>query len=218
MVRNSTLLLGGVALLVLGAVAARSRRAGRETERVPYETLDRVDGVELRRYPTTLTVETVAPSTGEAFGRLFRYIDGGNDGGAEIAMTAPVATGAEIAMTAPVETDDAEEGVRMAFYLPADYEYETAPRPTDDRVALVERPARTLAVLSFSWWATDGRVARKQRDLLAALDSADVAVAGEPFCMQYDPPWTPPFLRTNEVAVEVRRTATQAMGSSTPSK
>jgi hypothetical protein len=69
----------------------------------------------------------------------------------------------------------------------------------------VERPSRTLAVLSFSWWATDGRTARKQRALLDALVDADLTVAGEPFLMQYDPPWTPPFLRTNEVAVEVRR-------------
>jgi hypothetical protein len=95
----------------------------------------------------------------------------------------------------------------MAFYLPAEYDYDSAPRPTDDEVRLVEQPGRTLAVLPFSWWTTDGRVARKTRELLAALDDADdgVVQVGEPFLMRYDGPGTPPFLRTNEVAVEVRR-------------
>jgi hypothetical protein len=202
------LALGVVGLATVAAVGARSRRASQQAERVPHDVVDTLDGVELRQYPTTLAVETVAPSTGAAFGRLFGYIAGANSGNEEIAMTAPVATGGtDIAMTTPVETDDADEGVRMAFFLPAEYDSETAPRPTNDRVELVERPSRTLAVLSFSWWATDGRTARKQRALLDALVDADLTVAGEPFLMQYDPPWTPPFLRTNEVAVEVRRRA-----------
>jgi hypothetical protein len=200
------LVLGAVGLAAVAGASARSRRASQRAERVPYAVVDTLDDVELRRYPTTLAVETVAPSTGAAFGRLFRYIAGANSGSEEIAMTAPVATGGEeIAMTAPVETDAADEGVRMAFFLPTEYDYDTAPRPTDDRVTLVERPARTLAVLSFSWWATDGRTERKQRALLDTLADADVSVVGEPFLMQYDAPWTPPFLRTNEVAVEVQR-------------
>ncbi|WP_255197874.1 SOUL family heme-binding protein [Halorarius litoreus] len=204
--RKLAVLAGAVVLASAAGVSARSRRASREAERVPYEVIGTVGGAELRRYPTTLAAETVAPSTREAFGRLFRYIAGANKAGAKIEMTAPVATGGEeIAMTAPVETDADGDGVRMAFFLPAEYDYETAPRPSDPAVQLVERPARTLAVLSFSWWATDARTARKQQALLDTLADADVSVAGEPFLMQYDAPWTPPFLRTNEVAVEIRR-------------
>lgn len=206
MSRTLPVVLGVAGLAVVAAVSSRSLRASREAERVPHEIVGTVDGVELRRYPTTLAVETVAPSTRAAFGRLFGYISGANAEDATVEMTAPVATdGAEIAMTAPVETDDADGGVRMAFFLPSEFDYDTAPRPTDDRVELVERPARTLAVLSFSWWTSDARVARKERALLDTLADADVTVVGEPFLMQYDAPWTPPFLRTNEVAVEVRR-------------
>ncbi len=128
----------------------------RHTDRVPYEPMETVDGVELRRYPRTVLVETTAGDTGTAFGRLFRYLSGANDGGegvatggTAVAMTAPVRTllgeGATVAMTAPVRTDRGGGPVTMAFYLPASYTRETAPVPTDPAVRLVVEPARTVA-------------------------------------------------------------------------
>lgn len=203
--------LGGVA--VAGAWSLYQRYA---TETVPATTVARVGDAELRRYPTTIHVETVAPSEREAFGRLFRYISGANRSDAEIAMTAPVElgrrgeaegtreeTGTEVPMTAPVEVGDADEGVRMAFVLPAEYDAESAPRPTDPAVDLVVVPERTLAVRRFSGRRTDRRVARETERLLATLSEAEVPVVGDPFFMGYDAPWTLPPLRRNEVAVEV---------------
>ncbi|MFC5366945.1 SOUL family heme-binding protein [Salinirubrum litoreum] len=225
MVKRSTLLLGAVGLLAVG-FGARRYVQDRNTPRVDYETVARIGNVEIRRYPPTVLVETVAPSENAAFWRLFRYISGANRSSTEVSMTAPVESAGEsismtapveteidsrsesVSMTTPVESDTSEEGVRMAFYLPAEYDYDTAPRPTDDSVRLVEQPGRTLAVLGFSWFTTDGRVARKTEDLLATLAEADdeISIEGEPFLMRYDGPGVPPFLRTNEVAVEVRRT------------
>jgi hypothetical protein len=106
-------------------------------------------------------------------------------------------------MTAPVATETAESGVRMEFFLPAGYTAESAPTPTDDSVTVRTVPGRTLAVRPFSWWATDGRVERKARDLLATLVEHGVRASGEPFLMQYEGPGVAPFLRRNEVAVEV---------------
>jgi hypothetical protein len=232
MVKRSTLLLGAVGLVAVG-FGARRYAQDRTTPRVEYDTVARLGDVAIRRYPPTVLVETVAPTETAAFRRLFRYISGANrsatavsmtapveSAGESIPMTAPVETGGEsagrrdsdanesVAMTAPVESDTTEEGVRMAFYLPAEYDYDTAPRPTDDSVRLVEQPGRTLAVLGFSWFTTEGRVARKTDALLATLaDAADeIDVLDDPFLMRYDGPGVPPFLRTNEVAVEVRRT------------
>jgi hypothetical protein len=225
MVKRSTLLLGAVGIFAVGLSVRRYVR-DRTTPRVEYETVARIGDVEIRRYPPTVTVETVAASENAAFWRLFRYISGANRSSTEVSMTAPVESAGEsismtapvetgiggrsesISMTTPVESDTTEEGVRMAFYLPAEYDYDTAPRPTDDSVRLVEQPGRTLAVLGFSWYATDGRVARKTDALLATLAGEDdeIDVLGEPFLMQYEGPGVPPFLRTNEVAVEVRRT------------
>ena len=193
--------LGGV-VAAIGASNLYQRAA---TETVPYTVVARIDDVELRRYPETVAVETAADSQTAAFRRLFRYIAGANTGETEIEMTAPVemsAGGATIAMTAPVAIGD-DDGGRMRFYLPEEYDAETAPQPTDDAVDLVTVPERTLAVRQFSWRPTEARVERETDALVEHLDEANVSLAGEPFYMGYDAPWTLPFLRRNEVAVEV---------------
>jgi hypothetical protein len=189
------------------------------TDTVPYTTVAQVDDAELRRYPPSVAVETVAPSRNEAFRRLFRYISGANEGDAEISMTAPVEVadaltgtgsraagrsgGRTISMTAPVEAVTTEEGVRMAFFLPAEYDYESAPRPTDESVELVAIPERTLAVRRFRWRPTDERIDREGDRLTATLERAGVDAEGDPFFMGYDGPGALPVLRRNEVAVVV---------------
>ena len=217
MVSRNTLLVGTVAVAG-AALAGRRYLQDRATPRVEYETVARVGDVEIRRYPPTVVVETVAPSANQAFRRLFGYISGENQSTTEVSMTAPVESepgdapsddaGESVAMTAPVESDQSSEGVRMSFYLPAEYDYDSAPRPTGDSVRLVERPGRTLAVLGFSWWATDGRVESKTETLQATLADADESfeLLDDPVILRYEGPLVPPFLRTNEVAVEVRRT------------
>lgn len=191
----------------------------RTTERVPHETVDRLDGVELRRYPRTVLVETTATDAGTAFRRLFRYIRGANEAAETVAMTAPVATGGgriaatapvrtrrggePVSMTAPVRTDREGEAVTMAFYLPASYAPESAPTPTDPEVRLAVEPPRTVAVRRFSWYATDRRVDRERRRLLDVLADRGIEVLGTPVVLQYNDPWTPPFMRRNEVAVTV---------------
>ena len=222
MVRNSALVAGvaGGALAAAGAWTLYQRYA---TETVPYTVVARVDDVELRRYPEHVLVETVAPSENAAFRRLFRYISGANDANEELSMTAPVEvtdSGTTIEMTSPVEVErkgrtipmtiPVETGrslgadeVRLAFYLPQEYDADSAPAPTDDAVEIVAVPARTLAVRRFTWRPTDRRVARETDRLLERLETAGVPLAGDPFFMGYDAPWAVPFLRRNEVAVEV---------------
>lgn len=214
MARKATLVAG----LVGGVVAATGvwtlyQRA--RTETVPYTVVASVDDVELRRYPALVTVETEADSSTVAFRRLFRYISGANERGADIEMTAPVerTSGTGIPMTAPVEigeratetatTPGERAGTRMSFYLPSDYDVESAPTPTDDAVELVLVPERTLAIRRFSGRPTDRRVARERERLVETLDEASVDTTGSPFLMGYDAPWTLPPVRRNEVAVEV---------------
>lgn len=176
----------------------------RTTERVPSETLDRFDGVEIRRYPETVLVETTAPGRRTAFGRLFRYISGANTCREDVAMTAPVAIdGQSISMTAPVRTGAGSSDATMAFYLPATYTPESAPASTDPIVRLVAEPPRTVAVRRFSWYATDERVDRERTRLLESLSRREIETRGDPTLLQYNDPWTPPFLRTNEVEIEV---------------
>lgn len=219
--------------------------ADRTTERVPSETVASFDGVELRRYPRTVLVETTAEDEDEAFGRLFRYVSGENEADETVSTIAPVGTtsplrpttpsrttatdatspresensatvptrpvrkaraeGENVPMTAPVRTEPvADDGpVTMAFYLPAEYGPDRAPTPADSRIRLVVEPPRTLAVRSFAWYPTDDRVERNLRRLRDALADRAVEVRGRPALLRYDDPWTPPFMRRNEVAVEV---------------
>ncbi|WP_458206669.1 SOUL family heme-binding protein [Haladaptatus sp. NG-SE-30] len=176
----------------------------RTTDRIPYTTALTLDGVEIRRYPDAVVARTTADSPSEAFRRLFGYIEGANRSQEEIPMTAPVTTSPErISMTAPVATEQSSDGVEMAFFLPGKYTAEGAPVPTNDEVTIEHLGARTLAVRPFSWYATEDRVKTNQRRLFDALSAHDLTPTGDPFLLRYDDPWTPPFMRQNEVAVEL---------------
>jgi len=166
-------------------------------EEPSYEVLKRIDSVEIRKYPSMLLATAVDDS--DLFGLLFRYISGANNGGRKISMTAPVITPEKIAITAPVFT----RGNTMSFVAPSSYTRETVPEPSDPHITIEEVPARTLAVLRFSGWARDAAVEEKKKLLLATLARNGLKVKGEAGLMRYNPPFTPWFLRRNEVATEV---------------
>jgi hypothetical protein len=180
----------------------------KKAKSVPYERLRTLNGSELRRYPQTILVETTAPNQRTAFRRLFRYISGANQNSESVSMTAPVETqsGESISMTTPVRSDatgtDAET-IRMAFYLPAEYTPDTAPEPTEDEVTLVTEPPKTVAVNQFSWYTPEWRVTQRTQKLRSTLDREGIEPKGDPYLLRYNDPWTPPFMRRNEVAVEV---------------
>jgi len=163
--------------------------------------------VEIRAYEGRVAVETPTrmDNDGEAFGRLFRYITGANRASRKIAMTVPVEMQMDpqrIAMTVPVEqgSDDV-----MRFFLPHAVVEAGPPAPTDPLVHLVRLPPQRFAVLRFSGRITDASRTAHAAALLAALRGAGAQVAGAPSVLSYDPPFTPPFLRRNEVAVEVSK-------------
>ncbi len=141
----------------------------------------------------------------EGFRRLAGYIFGGNARRDRIAMTAPVAQarGERIAMTAPVAQSGGEGVWRIRFFMPARFTMETLPVPDDRRVALVAVPEETLAVLRFAGIPRAEVVADRRAALLAALEGSGWRAAGDVQAFFYDPPWTVPALRRNEVVVPV---------------
>lgn len=198
------LLAAGSALL-LGACTVVGVRSG--TEEPAFESLGTEAGIEFRRYGPRLAAETRVEADeiaarSEGFSRLAGYIFGGNAGAARIAMTAPVAQhGTRIAMTAPVAQSAAGEGHVIRFFLPA--ALRDPPAPNDPRVRIVEVPGETVAVLRFTGGTDPVSVAAARARLLAALPATRWVAAGEPIAWFYDPPWTIPSLRRNEVAVPV---------------
>lgn len=194
-------------------------------EQPDYEVVENLgEDIEVRRYAPRLAAQAMgegedrSAAESQAFRHLFDYISGENRSGAEIAMTAPVAEQAEegtkIAMTVPVQTE-AEDGgtggdgpvwVRMRFFLPSQYERDSAPEPTGDAVELVRLEPETVAVMRFSGFRGAEKVAHKQRALLETLENTRWQPDGDPFAMFYDPPFSLPFVRRNEVAVPVETT------------
>ena len=166
--------------------------------------------VEIRRYEPRTAIEAVVDdpdrqkAAGEAFNLLFRYITGANQGGQKIAMTVPVRVeGERIAMTAPVQTDAAGAAVSMRFFLPQSVAAAGAPAPQDPRLHLVQVPQTVIAALRFSCVATQTARDRQATVLLSVLGGTTWRPMGPVFQLSYDPPFTIPFLRRNEVAVTV---------------
>ena len=91
----------------------------------------------------------------------------------------------------------------MRFFLPSEFTVTTAPAPTDARVQIEEVPLTTQAVLRFTGLGSPSHLRQRQAALLDTLNGSDWLVASEPKTLFYDPPWTLPFLRRNEVAVAV---------------
>ena len=162
-----------------------------------YEATKKLGDVEIRRYPQLFLA--TAKGDADLFGLLFRYISGANKGSSKISMTAPVITPEEISMTSPVVTD----ANSMSFIVPSKYTRETIPEPTDPHVTINEQPARSLAVLRFSGLARSDTVEKKKKVLLETLRINNMETRGDVIVMRYNPPFTPWFLRRNEVAVEV---------------
>ena len=170
------------------------------TETIAYEETGRTGEVEFRKYPAIL-LATVSGQENEAFMILFRYIGGNNRPGKKIPMTAPVITPEKIPMTAPVISD----ARAMSFVLPQSYTQENVPEPLDTRIAIQEIPSRELAVIRFRGRAAEGDVSEVKARLLKVLGENGIPTEGGPFLMRYNPPFTPGFLRRNEVGVEIRR-------------
>lgn len=181
------------------------------TEEPSFTVQRRIGDVEIRRYGPRIAAQTAVDADEEAarnqgFRRLAGYIFGGNTSRTKIAMTAPVAQqqNEKIAMTAPVsaQRDDAGRWV-IRFFLPSGRSLESFPAPNDDRVHLVTVPAETVAVLRFSGPYGPKVVASRTDELLNTLRANDIEPNGDPVAWFYDPPWTLPFRRRNEVAVPV---------------
>ncbi len=199
--------------IALGACSVVGIRSG--TEQPPYQVVTHVGPVEVRHYAARIAAETVVPggeedSRSAGFRRLAGYIFGANHARAEIAMTAPVAQAnarsETIAMTAPVAQAVGSSGNwQIRFFMPAKYTLEKLPTPDDPTVKLVSVPPETMAVYRFSGSTGAASIAEARRVLLSRLDGSGWKALAEPVAWFYDPPWTLPPLRRNEVAVPVER-------------
>ena len=183
-----------------------------------YIVLKEIDDVEIRQYGSMIIAETIIlnmdsrdSASSEGFRRLFAYISGDNRLSEEIDMTAPViqsnnqqSKGEKIAMTAPVQQTAIENGWLVAFVLPENYEIDTAPQPDDERITIKEIPGRVVAVKRFSGRWKDRNIKKNEELMMNTLNQVNVETIGEIQFAAYNAPFALPFLRRNEVMVELK--------------
>lgn len=167
-----------------------------DIEEPSYRRVQVYEELEVRDYAPHVIAQTklsgsYRESLGAGFQRLAGFIFGGNTRNASIAMTAPVGS-----MTTG-------QGWTVTFAMPSAYTMQTLPRPKDSRVELVEVPAQRMAVLKFSGWVSHDKMQAKEKLLREGLAKHGLRATGPAVLAQYNPPWTLPFLRRNEIQIPI---------------
>jgi hypothetical protein len=194
------------------------------TEEPRYDVRIAQGPFELRHYVPTLIAETVVDgdmdaASGKGFRLIADYIFGNNRAagspqGAKIAMTAPVTMepqSSKIAMTAPVTIEPQSGNTAMAeasqwrihFVMPSQYTLASIPKPNNNAVTLRELPRKFMVVHRYTGFNTLAGVQEKTNETLAWAKQQSLQVIGTPQLSRYDPPWTLPMFRRNEIMVEV---------------
>ena len=168
-------------------------------EKAQYELINKINDIEIRKYPEMIfaTVEGYEGDSG--FNLLFNYISGENKTKKKISMTAPVVRSEKISMTAPVISKENY----MAFIMPSIYNKDTVPKPKNDEVKIEIQKEKTLAILRFSGKTNEELVNKQIKKMINILEDNNIKFKKQPILMRYNSPFAPGFIRRNEVAIEI---------------
>lgn len=182
----------------------------RTIELLDYTILEEDGDFDIRSYEPYWVARTVAEggyeNTGQSFRRLFEYISGNNQVQEKISMTGPVIQGEKgdkISMTGPVIQHKDGQKLVMEFVLPAKYNQRKPPEPLNPNVFLVKIAGYKAAAISFSGNLNEDTLNRKSQALMKFVTQKQLKPVGEVFSAGYDPPWTIPFLKRNEVMIKI---------------
>ena len=192
---------------------------GIRSEETPrYQVLVKNENMEIRQYApyivaTTFVDGSFKDSQGKAFRILAGYIFGSNEKASKISMTAPVVMNPQesqsekISMTAPVTQAPKGNGWEMSFMMPSKYsKIEDLPKPKDAKISFKQIQSQPMAVISFTgFWSEEKN--KKMADQLTAwiLEQGQYETISAAKFAGYDPPWTLPFLRRNEMMIELKK-------------
>jgi len=209
---SSAYVAGAVAVL---SITGCSFFGIRTSEEANYKILGESGQIEIREYDELVVVETDVDAPFDeasklAFRKLFAYISGENLSKTKIAMTAPVLStarraldGDKIPMTSPVLSERQAEGWRYSFVLPANYTLENAPFPSNPEVKLASIPQKKVAVIRYTGSWNEQVMREKTEALVEWIQGKGLSIESGPRSAGYDPPWTLPFLRRNEIMIDI---------------
>jgi effector-binding domain-containing protein len=193
------------AVIIIGVVDSGA------IEEATYKVVKKDNKFEIRDYAPHILAETVVEGDFEeagnkAFNVLFGYISGDNRSREKLTMTAPVSQepkGEKIKMTAPVGQQRVQESWAVSFMMPASYTLETLPEPEDPKVTLRQVPARRMAAVRYSGFWNEKGYLRYKLELESWIHEKGHTIVGDPIWARYNAPFTPWFLRRNEILIPV---------------
>jgi effector-binding domain-containing protein len=180
-------------------------------EEATYTVVKKDNKFEIRDYTPHILAETLVEGElkeagNKAFRMLFRYISGDNRVRKKVAMTAPVSQrpqGEKIEMTAPVGQQAVQEKWAVSFMMPSSYTLKTLPEPENPNITLRQVPARRMAAVRYSgFWSEKGYL-RYKSELESWIQERGLTIVGEPIWARYNSPFTPWFLRRNEILIPI---------------
>jgi hypothetical protein len=189
------------------------------TEEPKFSIIEKSEPFELRAYAPQLIAEVkvegdLDTASSQGFRLIAAFIFGQNQVSEKIAMTVPVgietAQSTKIAMTVPVGIEaskDSAKGINQwvfSFVMPSEYTMATLPKPLNPLVTIRELPAQKRAAITFSGFYNDAKVFEKTKALEEWVKSKQWQTIGSPQFARYNPPWSIPFMRRNEILITLR--------------
>ena len=210
MKKKWTMITSIIALILIVGVLAGPVLS--DVEKPDYKVIQSEQNIEIRQYEPMIIAEVEVDgkredAIGDGFRLLADYIFGNNTVQQVISMTAPVQQkeNQKIAMTAPVQQQSTGKSWRMSFVMPSKYSMDSLPVPNNNRVRLKEILTKKFVVIEFSGTNSNENVIEHENQLMNYIEANQIKINGSPNYAFYNPPWSLPFLRRNEVMIEINQ-------------
>ncbi|MBT6014949.1 MAG: heme-binding protein [Candidatus Marinimicrobia bacterium] len=196
-------------ILIVGVLAGPLMS---DVEKPDYKVIQSEQNIEIRHYEPMIIAEVEVEGKREdairdGFRLIADYIFGNNKVKLDIAMTSPVQQqeSQKIAMTAPVQQQSTGRSWQISFVMPSKYIMESLPEPNNDRVRLKEILTKKFVVIEFSGTNSNENVTKHENQLMNYIEANQIKIIGSPKYAFYNAPWTLPFMRRNEVMIEINQ-------------
>jgi effector-binding domain-containing protein len=199
----STALIAGGAILAIGGAIYITKKIADHAEEPDFDTVRKDGDIEIRDYDALVVAETIKTGYHEkarrrGFESLYDYIASNNRSGKKIAMTVPV-------LQQLSEGEGRTKGWAIRFIMPKKYTKASLPTPNSNDVTIHEVPAKRMVAIRFSGNFTATAASKKLMALYNYISDENLKQKGDPIYAFYDAPWTPGFLKRNEILIEVER-------------
>jgi len=210
MKKKWTMITSIIALILIVGVLAGPVMS--DVEKPDYKVIQSEQNIEIRQYDPMIIAEVEVDgkredAIGDGFRLLADYIFGNNTVQQVISMTAPVQQkeNQKIAMTAPVQQQSTGKSWRISFVMPSKYSMDSLPVPNNNRVRLKEILTKKFVVIEFSGTNSNENVTEHENQLMNYIEANQIKINDSPKYAFYNPPWSLPFLRRNEVMIEINQ-------------